>query len=591
MRLDRTLRTLQGVLVLGSVLSGIPLAARLMAAPSAPAPSSAAIHSSRLAIDLKDDSSPADLRRIERLVGAPLAFNSIHSHDDRLMLGSVAAGRAPAVLDALRHDPAVEAAEPLVQLSLPDRPWRAPSFSQRRDSDQRESWRPNDPRYAEQWNFRLIDAEGAWKRTQDKGPGAGIIVAVIDTGVAAESDDICYTARDFKGTPFVRGYDFVNDNEHPNDDNGHGTHVAGTIAETTNNGEGVAGLAHAAKIMPIKVLDGFGSGSTADIADGIRFSADNGARIINMSLGGPLPDSVMRLACEYAARKGVLIVCAAGNSGGGPVGYPAGFPQCTAVSAVGPTGALAPYSSIGRQLSIAAPGGDKSRGEEFGILQNTVLYEGSGGTPEDDYFAFQGTSMASPHVAAVAAMVMARGVERPTDVVRILQHAATRKQPWVHYGAGVLNAEKSVRLADDAATERLGLVGFGAASTLLFLTLAALGSQVRRRFPWASVGWVFGLVAPWLTDNWFGGHPVWQMLVHSALLPLYLLWEADGRAANRFVFASSAAAAVQLGWIALHGGFTMPGVPAVETLPWVTSHAALAAWVTWMAYRRSHASA
>ena len=111
-------------------------------------------------------------------------------------------------------------------------------------------WTPNDPRYAEQWNFRQIGAEKAWEVTR----GKGAVVAVIDTGVAFETDDQgCYQAKDFRATPFVPGYDFIHKNNHPNDDQGHGTHVAGTIAESTNNGEGCAGLAYEAKIMPLKV--------------------------------------------------------------------------------------------------------------------------------------------------------------------------------------------------------------------------------------------------------------------------------------------------------------------------------------------------
>ena len=251
----------------------------------------------------------------------------------------------------------------------------------------------------------MVKAEEAWEVTK----GKGVVVAVIDTGVAYATSKKGTIARDFKETKFVKGLRFVNKDDNPYDDQGHGTHVAGTIAESTNNNEGVAGLAFEATIMPIKVLSARGGGTSADIGEGIRWAADHGAKIINMSLGGPYPDKIMGSACEYAYKKGVTIVCAAGNSGKEGVGYPGGFPECIAVSSVGPTGKLSFYSSWGKQVAIAAPGGDSEVGgpADGKILQNTV-YQG-----KDDYYAFQGTSMASPHVAAVAALIEVTGGERP----------------------------------------------------------------------------------------------------------------------------------------------------------------------------------
>ena len=133
---------------------------------------------------------------------------------------------------------------------------------------------PNDPDYSQQWNLHNIHVERAWEETK----GEGITVAVIDTGVSR--------VPDLRQTEFVPGYDFVNDRKDARDDNGHGTHVAGTIAQSTNNNYGVAGVAYHAKIMPLKVLAAQGGGTVSDIADAIRFAADNGADIINMSLGG-----------------------------------------------------------------------------------------------------------------------------------------------------------------------------------------------------------------------------------------------------------------------------------------------------------------
>src|SRR5581483_2857044 len=141
------------------------------------------------------------------------------------------------------------------------------------------------------------------------------------------------------------GYDFVSRAAMANDDHGHGTHVAGPIAESTDNKQGVAELASVAKITPVKVPSATGGGTTRDIAEAIRWAADHKANVTNMSLGGPYPDSVMQSACEYAHKKGVIIVCAAGNSGREGVGYPAAYKDCVAVSSVGPSGKLAFYSS------------------------------------------------------------------------------------------------------------------------------------------------------------------------------------------------------------------------------------------------------
>lgn len=291
---------------------------------------------------------------------------------------------------------------------------------------------PNDPLYAYQWNFDNettdgVNAEAAW----DQATGEGAVVAVVDTGVAYENYgwgfwNRYYQAPDLADTNFVSGYDFVNNDSHPNDDEGHGTHVAGTIAGATNNGEGVAGLAHGASIMPVKVLDANGSGSYYDVAEGIRFAADNGADVINLSLGGPSGASYLEDAVRYAHEQGVTVVAAAGNDGNGSVSYPAAYDDY--VIAVGATRfdeTLASYSNYGSSLDIVAPGGDVTvdqNGDGYGdgVLQQTF------GSRRDDfgYYFYQGTSMAAPHVAAAAAMVMAGGVTDPSEVQIILETSA-----------------------------------------------------------------------------------------------------------------------------------------------------------------------
>lgn len=288
---------------------------------------------------------------------------------------------------------------------------------------------PNDPDYAKQWNLKQINVEQAWLENA----GDGITVAVIDTGVSP--------VPDLKNTEFVAGYDFVGDRPEANDDQGHGTHVAGTIAQSTNNGYGVAGIAHHAKIMPIKVLAASGGGTISDIAEGIKFAADNGADVINMSLGGGGESRLMQEAINYAYNKNVVIIAAAGNANQNAASYPARYPKVIGVSAIDAAGVKAPYSNYGAGVDITAPGGSESGG----ILQETID-PASGEAVFEDY---KGTSMASPHVAGVAAMIKAAGVEEPAEVLQVLKQSAqkVKDDPFNHYGAGYLNAGEAMREA------------------------------------------------------------------------------------------------------------------------------------------------
>lgn len=288
---------------------------------------------------------------------------------------------------------------------------------------------PNDPDYAKQWNLKQINVEQAWRENS----GAGITVAVIDTGVSR--------VPDLENTEFVAGYNFVSDRPEADDDQGHGTHVAGTIAQSTNNGYGVAGIAYNAKIMPIKVLAASGGGTISDIAEGIRFAADNGADVINMSLGGGGESRLMQEAIDYAYNKNVVIIAAAGNSNQNAASYPARYPKVIGVSAIDAAGKKAPYSNYGAGVDITAPGGS----EAGGIIQETID-PASGQAIFEDY---QGTSMASPHVAGVAALIKATGVEAPADVLKVLKGSAQQVQddPLNHYGAGYLNAGEAMREA------------------------------------------------------------------------------------------------------------------------------------------------
>jgi subtilisin family serine protease len=257
-------------------------------------------------------------------------------------------------------------------------------------------------------------------------------------------------APDLGGTSFVGGWDFVNDDAHPNDDNGHGTHVTGTIAQTTNNGFGVAGVAFGVSVMPVKVLDAAGTGAYSWIADGIHYAVDNGADVISMSLGGASGSAILEEAVAYAYNNGVVVIAASGNDNGA-VGYPAAYDAY--VIAVGATRydeTRAYYSNYGSSLDLVAPGGDLNvdqNGDGYGdgVLQNTF-----GDTTVDwAYWFYQGTSMATPHVSGVAALLLTRDPGLTPDEVRdVLQSTAEDlgAAGWDStYGWGLVDAEAALR--------------------------------------------------------------------------------------------------------------------------------------------------
>ncbi|WP_410508920.1 S8 family serine peptidase [Methanosarcina hadiensis] len=316
---------------------------------------------------------------------------------------------------------------------------------------------PNDLLYKYQWNFKSsetgsgggVNLEPAW----DISTGDGVIVAVLDTGVAYEDYSIYRKAPDLANTNFVSGYDFVNNDAHPNDDNSHGTHVTGTIAQSTNNNYGVAGMAYGCSIMPVKVLNKQGSGTLQQLVDGIYFATNNGAKIISMSLGYPpgyYPGKVLDDALYYAYSKGVTIVAAAGNDATGTVSYPAAYEKCIAVGAINSERSLADYSNYGGAIDVVAPGGDgidrDGDGYGDGILQNT--FNPNTKNPKDfGFWFFSGTSMATPHVSGVAALLISRGANEP-DEVRAAIESTTKDlgaNGWdTSYGYGLINAKASL---------------------------------------------------------------------------------------------------------------------------------------------------
>lgn len=249
-----------------------------------------------------------------------------------------------------------------------------------------------------------VKAEAAWTAGAT---GTGVTVAVVDSGVAYENYGAFAAAPDLVGRNFVSPYDAVTGDGHPNDENSHGTHVAGTIGQVTNNGVGCAGIARNCTIMPVRVLDAAGSGQHTWIANGITWAANNGAGVINMSLGGSSGSLTLQNAVNYAAGRNVVICAATGNTSRQGVQYPALYTACIAVGATRFDGARAQYSTYGTGIDVVAPGGQTNvdqNGDGYGdgILQQTF----ASGTPGTfGYYFFQGTSMATPHVAAIAALV------------------------------------------------------------------------------------------------------------------------------------------------------------------------------------------
>jgi serine protease len=364
-----------------------------------------------IAVDLRDDVSADDVADLDRKYGVVLRADSAWgATHDKIDIADVDVANEDSILAKLSSDPRVESAERMALV--------------------RASFVPNDPLYeSKQWNLKRVGAETAWDYTC----GRGVTVAVIDTGVACFDKGPFSRGSDLSGTRCTAGYNFVDNTPDAYDDHGHGTHVAGTIAQTTNNGVGAAGLAYCATLMPVKVLSKQGFGTVAGVAEGIRFAADNGADVINMSLGGPVASRAIANAVKFAIGKGVVVVAAAGNSGRS-VGYPAAYPGVIAVSATDSSDKIAWFSSRGPEVTIGAPG--------VGITQQTVC---DGGKNKCELFGtFNGTSMASPHVAGVVAMIESMGVTSPAAVRAELASTATPKDDAKLYGAGILNGGAAV---------------------------------------------------------------------------------------------------------------------------------------------------
>lgn len=406
-----------------------------------------------IVVDFQDSTSETQVRNVADSLGISLQANSTQMvSQDRIYLFRANRANSETLMQRLRQNS-------LVQSVGENRIMRA-------------YWTPNDPQYADQWGFHRTNAETAWNYTC----GRNIRVAVVDTGVACENHENFNRLTDLAHTRCIQGWDFVSDDEHANDDQGHGSHVAGTIAQSTNNAFGGAGIAHCATIIPVKVLDRNGSGTTADVVEGIRFAADSGAHVINLSLGGGGRSKIMEDAIAYARQRGSVVVCAAGNNGR-YVESPASEPGAFTVSAIGAGDQIAPFSSRGPEVDIAAPG--------VNILQQTICDHGRNRCEE--FASWSGTSMATPHVAAIAALVMSMGVTNPNAVESVLRSSAQRPEHGIRdpnlYGAGIVNAATAVKAVQNKQ------IFFRSISMLLvfaavFKRIRDKGGKLESNFAW-----------------------------------------------------------------------------------------------------------
>lgn len=375
---------------------------------------------------------------------------------------------------------------------------------------------PNDPKYNRQWHYPLIHLPDAWDITRGS---ADVVVAVIDTGVLLDHPDL--QANVSHNGSMGDGYDFISDADNARDGDGidpnpydvgdlgsgtgessfHGTHVAGTIAATTGNGIGGAGVGGYTKVMPLRVLGTHG-GSDYDIIQAVRYAAglsndsntlpSKKADIINLSLGGPGYSASSQSAYTQARNAGVIIIAAAGNNGDSEASYPASYDGVVSVSAVGQNLTLAPYSSYGQYVDVAAPGGDTSRdddGDGFsdGIL-STLGKESNNGI-EHTYVFYQGTSMACPHVAGVAALMKGLdGNMTPDAFDSYIQNFAIVNDIGASgrddfYGFGVIDALKAVQAVQGGSSipsvlqAYPGNLDFGWAADTATITISNTGSD------------------------------------------------------------------------------------------------------------------
>lgn len=357
---------------------------------------------------------------------------------------------------------------------------------------------PTDPFYRTQWHFDQVNMPAAW----DINPGGSpnVTVAVVDTGITTRTVNYTWTlwdgralrefpvpyafSPDFSASQVLAGRDYVffTAGAPVLDMDGHGTHVAGTILQATNNGVGVAGMAYRSTLLPLKACTGYwelqivwgatgrtgfvpptytGGCDTASTTAAVRYAADQGAKVINISLGGTSPSQLWQDALNYAVQRGAFVAMAAGNNydRGNATSYPALYARdlqgAMAVGAVGPDKRRSYYSNTGTYVEIAAPGGDFRTNSTGGVYQVTLLPSAYDpalvAVPRFDQYAvvgYQGTSMATPHVAGLAALLYAQGITNPAAVEAAITRFAVDLGPAGRdneYGAGLIDARATLR--------------------------------------------------------------------------------------------------------------------------------------------------
>jgi subtilisin family serine protease len=289
----------------------------------------------------------------------------------------------------------------------------------------------NDPLRAEQWNLDMVESDGAHATAT----GTGAVIAVVDTGVAAGHPDLAGQV--------LPGHDFVQDDDTPQDGNGHGSHVSGIAIAATGNGVGISSVAPGARLLPVRVLADDGSGSSEDVAAGVDWARTHGADVINLSLGSEIPivgamgGDEIDAAIRRALGAGLVVVAAAGNNGVPVCEQPAASEGLLCVGAVDKRSQRSFFSSFGQGLGVVAPGGSglPVTGED---ILSTV--------PPDGYEEIAGTSQAAPHVSGVAALLVGKGLSGQAVVQRILD-TATDLGPAgddAQYGRGLVNARAAV---------------------------------------------------------------------------------------------------------------------------------------------------
>jgi len=325
---------------------------------------------------------------------------------------------------------------------------------------------PNDPLFPQQWHMQQVRAEQAWDIERGS---TSVIVAVVDTGVAYRDAPGQYAqVEDLAGVHFVAGYDFVDNDEFPDDEMGHGTHVTGTVVQATGNGIGVAGLAHGCSLMPVRALDENGSGTTATVTEAVTWAVEHGADVVNMSIGSAFGGPADMEAMQQAAEAGAVLVAATGNSNQGDIDFPAVSPYVMAVGSVRYDKTRAPYSNYGPGIDIMGPGGDNDVDQNGdsnpdGVYQNT-RYPGQGDSNLDasKYYFVDGTSQATPHVTATAALLISHGITgtpRWEVVKNTIESTAEDLGPAGYdefYGSGLVRPDLALASIDGGSGFRLG---------------------------------------------------------------------------------------------------------------------------------------